>query len=193
MAPPALLTALDCDNQVHLIVGSNPLAGARCSKSLGVCAKPILIAPANATLHYGLQKRIDEGQVEWLKKNFDDDDLRRLGRDEVDGFVDAVFVTLGARHKLSTPSDLTMRYEHKANVQTARYTYFKPLSAPKDTCKYCRRAITLHLYSAFDLHRWPTPDRHNDIWQRMQVGFAHPARSCCVTAQRSRASCGTTR
>lgn len=103
MATPALLTALDCKDQIHLIVGSNPLAGARCSKSIEVGAKPKLIAPADATLHYGLQKRIEEGQAEWLKKDFEDDDLSKFGRDEVDGYVDAVFVTLGARNSLSKP------------------------------------------------------------------------------------------
>ncbi|KAL9088134.1 MAG: hypothetical protein Q9159_003252 [Coniocarpon cinnabarinum] len=101
MSTPALLTALNCKDQVHLIIGSNPLAGARCSKSIEVGANPKLIAPADATLHYGLQKRIEEGQVEWLKKEFEDEDLRTYGRDEIEGYADAVFVTLGATHALS--------------------------------------------------------------------------------------------
>ena len=101
MSPPALLTALDCKNNVHLIIGSNPLAGARCAKSIEAGARPKLIAPADAVLHYGLQKRIEEGQVDWLKKEFEDDDLKTLGREEIDWFVDAVFVTLGAKNKLS--------------------------------------------------------------------------------------------
>lgn len=101
---PALLTAVDASSHVHLIVGSNPLAGARCARSLEVGAKPILVAPENATLHYGLAKRIDEGEVEWLKRGFEDADLTTLGRTEVDGVVDAVFVTTGGKQSLGNRS-----------------------------------------------------------------------------------------
>lgn len=98
---PALLQAVESTDHVHLIIGSNPLAGARCSKSFEVGAKPKLIAPAEANLHYGMTKRIVEGQVEWLKRDFRDEDLTVLGREEVDNVVDAVFVTLGGHHPLS--------------------------------------------------------------------------------------------
>ena len=98
---PALLTAVDSVSHVHLIVGSNPLAGARCARSVEVGARPKLVAPVDAALHYGLQKRIDDGQVERLPRDFLDDDLRTLGREEVDRVVDAVFVTLGRTHPLS--------------------------------------------------------------------------------------------
>lgn len=97
----SLLTAVDSRSHVHLIVGSNPLAAARCAKSLEVGAKPIVIAPEGTDLHYGLQKRIDDGSVTWLKKSFEDHDLSTLGRDEIGGFVDAVFVTTGPRDPLS--------------------------------------------------------------------------------------------
>jgi uroporphyrin-III C-methyltransferase len=95
---PALLTAVDATSHVHLIVGSNPLAGARCTRSIEVGAKPILLAPEDSTLHYGLVKRIEAGEVKWLKRGFKDDDLTTLGREEVDGVVDAVFVTAGGKH-----------------------------------------------------------------------------------------------
>lgn len=95
--PPALLTAVDSTSHIHLIVGSNPLAGARCSKSLEVGARPILIAPETSNIHYGLQKRIEDNHVKWIKRDFQDVDLTTLGREEVDGVVDAVFVTSGAR------------------------------------------------------------------------------------------------
>jgi len=101
MAPISLLTAIDSTSHIHLIVGSNPLAAARCAKSLEVGAKPLLIAPETADLHYALQKRIDSGEVEWLKKSFEDEDVLRLGREEINGVVDAVFVTLGPRDPLS--------------------------------------------------------------------------------------------
>lgn len=99
---PALLTAVDSTHHVHLIIGSNPLAGARCTRALEVGARPVLIAPENASVHYGLMKRIDDGQVAWVKREFKDDDLTTLGREEVDQVVDAVFVTLGGKSALST-------------------------------------------------------------------------------------------
>ena len=95
--PAPLLTSLDSEGHVHLIVGSNPLASARCAKSIEVGAKPIILAPAEAEVHYVLAKRIEEGQVKWLKKSFEDTDLKTLGREEVDGVVDAVFVASGGK------------------------------------------------------------------------------------------------
>lgn len=104
METVSLLTAINCTRHVHLVIGSNPLAAARCTKSLEVGAKPILIAPETAELHYALQKRIDNGEVEWLKKAFEDNDVLQLGREEIGNVVDAVFVTIGPRDPLSTPS-----------------------------------------------------------------------------------------
>lgn len=101
MVSVSLLTAVDATSHVHLVVGSNPLAAARCAKSLEVGAKPILIAPETAELHYTLQKRIDNKEVEWLRKSFEDEDMLRLGRGEINGVVDAVFVTLPGRDTLS--------------------------------------------------------------------------------------------
>lgn len=92
---PALLAAVEAEHHVHIIVGSNPLAGARCTRSLEVGATVKLVAPPDADMHYGIAKRIEEGQVEWIKKDFSDDLLTTLGRDEVSNVVDMVFVTLG--------------------------------------------------------------------------------------------------
>jgi uroporphyrin-III C-methyltransferase len=97
----SLLAALDCKGNVHLIVGSNPLAAARCGQSLSAGAIPIVVAPDTADLHYALQKRIESGEVRWHKKAFGDNDLFTLGREEVDNVVDAVFVTSGPRDLLS--------------------------------------------------------------------------------------------
>jgi uroporphyrin-III C-methyltransferase len=99
----SLLAALDCKGSVHLIVGTNPLAAARCGQSLGAGASPVLIAPDTADLHYSLQKKIESGEVKWQKKVFDDSDLFTLGRAEIFNVVDAVFVTTGARDPLSGP------------------------------------------------------------------------------------------
>ena len=64
----------------------------------------MLIAPAGAHLHYSLLKKVEDGQVKWLKRNFLDGDLQDLGRDEVENVVDAVFVTLGGKNPLSMDS-----------------------------------------------------------------------------------------
>jgi len=100
--PPSLLTAIDSSSHVHLIIGSNPLARARCARCVEVGALAKLVAPEESHVHYGLLNRIEERQVEWIKRDFKDEDLTTLGREEVDYVVDAVFVTLGARHPLST-------------------------------------------------------------------------------------------
>lgn len=104
MAPP-LLTALDSVGHVHLIIGSNPLANVRCSKSIEVGAKPKVVAPADAVVHYILAKRIEDGEVEWIKKSFEDADISTLGRSEIDNVVDAVFVT-GNGKNVSSMGDL---------------------------------------------------------------------------------------
>lgn len=93
--PISLLIAQDSLRHVHLIIGANSLASARCAKSIEVGARPKIIAPADANLHHVLSKRIEDGEAEWIKKNFEEEDLRNLGRDEVENVVDAVFVTTG--------------------------------------------------------------------------------------------------
>ncbi|KAM0718311.1 hypothetical protein Q7P37_006643 [Cladosporium fusiforme] len=117
---PALLTAVDSTSHIHLIIGSNPLAGARCSKSLEVGATPILIAPDNGNLHYGLAKRMEEHKLQWIQRDFEENDLKTLGRDEVDGYVDAVFVTTGGRTSIVVQiSTLCRRLRIPVNVADA--------------------------------------------------------------------------
>lgn len=99
--PAPLLAALDAKDQIHLIVGANPLAAARCTKCLDVGAIPIVIAPEGAEIHSTLLQKIEDGRVRRIVREFQDDDLKTLGRDEVDNFVDAVFVTLGRHNPLS--------------------------------------------------------------------------------------------
>lgn len=99
--PDLMLTAQDASGHVHLIIGSNSLAGARCAKSLEVGALPKVVVPAEAEIHYALRNRIEEGKVEWIKKEFEEEDLQRWGRKEVDNVVDAVFVTTGGKNVLS--------------------------------------------------------------------------------------------
>ncbi|EEH34895.2 uroporphyrinogen-III C-methyltransferase [Paracoccidioides lutzii Pb01] len=100
--PVPLLAALDVKAQVHLIVGANPLAAARCSKCLDVGAIPIVIAPESVDIHSTLLQKIEDGRVRWIARIFQDDDLKTLGRGDVDHVVDAVFITLGRNNPLSS-------------------------------------------------------------------------------------------
>jgi len=117
---PALLTAQNCSGDIHLIVGSGPLAASRCSKSLEVGGQPILVAPEHDDLHFALAKHIDEGRLRWTKRDFEEQDLSTLGREEVDHVVDAVFVTTGPKHLLSIRiSTLCKRLRIPVNVVDA--------------------------------------------------------------------------
>lgn len=117
---PSLLTAVDATEHIHLVIGSNPLAGARCNRSLEVGAKPVLISPEHATIHYGLAKRIEENAVRWIKRDFEESDLTALGRPEVDGVVDAVFITTGGKSTASTNiSTICRRLRIPVNVADA--------------------------------------------------------------------------
>ncbi|OAA35218.1 Uroporphyrin-III C-methyltransferase [Beauveria brongniartii RCEF 3172] len=119
--PNVLLAGLDCRGSVHLVVGTNPLAASRCAASLAAGAHPVLVAPANASthLHYGLQAKIDDGSVKWERKPLDDEDLFRLGRAEVGGVVDAVFVTTGTRETNTHIATLCRRNRIPVNVVDA--------------------------------------------------------------------------
>lgn len=121
---PALLTAHDASGHIHLIIGSNPLASARCNRSLEIGAKPIVIAAPQAQIHYALQKKIDEGAVKWIDRSFQEADLRELGRPEVDSVVDAVFVTLGGKSPLSQTSSLLTKHTAYDPRQVLRYPRF---------------------------------------------------------------------
>lgn len=98
---PPLMTAWNAESQIHLIVGANPLAASRCAKSLELGARPIIIAPEMADMHFTLSEYIANGSAQWLRRDFQDGDLTSLGREEVDHVVDMVFVTLGGSHLLS--------------------------------------------------------------------------------------------
>lgn len=125
-----LLTAQDCREHVHLIIGSNPLAASRVSQSLSVGAKPILIAPVSATpattdseatptaagLHHTLANYISSGAITHLDRSFADEDLITLGRSEVDNVVDAVFVTQHDQSLAERVSALCKRKRIPVNV-----------------------------------------------------------------------------
>lgn len=97
-----LLTATNAKSQIHLIIGTNPLAAARCTKCLEVGAIPIIIgASPESGLPSTLSQKAEKGGLQWIQRDFKDEDLSTLGREEVDRFVDAVFVTLGRNDPLS--------------------------------------------------------------------------------------------
>ena len=114
-----MLASLDCRGHNHLILGSNPLAAARASSSLAAGAKPILIAPPSAEFHYGIQKHLDAGVLTHIPRAFDESDLLTLGRAEVDGVVDAVFITSAKDPQAARVSELCRRNRIPVNVVDA--------------------------------------------------------------------------
>ncbi|KAK2846395.1 hypothetical protein FQN49_005760 [Arthroderma sp. PD_2] len=115
-----LLTAINATSQVHLIIGSNPLAAARSAKCLDAGSRPILISPPDNKLPSTLSEGVEAGRVQWIQREFEDSDLSALGRDEVDHVVDAVFVTLDRTNPLSRHiSNLCRRMRIPVNVADA--------------------------------------------------------------------------
>ena len=120
MVSPPLLTAQDCSGLTHLVLGSGPLAAARCAKSVEAGANPTILASPQAVIHYTLAKLVEEGKVRWIQRDFEDSDLKTLGRDEVDNVVDAVFVTIGSKSPFSRHvSTLCRRLRIPVNVVDA--------------------------------------------------------------------------
>lgn len=105
-----LMTAWNVQSHIHLIVGANPLAAARCTKSLEAGARPVIIAPETTDMHFTLAEHIASGSARWVRREFEDGDLTTLGREDVDHVVDAVFVTLGGGHPLGGIVDITCLY-----------------------------------------------------------------------------------
>ncbi|KAJ5083190.1 hypothetical protein N7456_012617 [Penicillium angulare] len=133
-ATAPLMTAWNVEAHTHLIIGANPLAAARCSKSLEAGAHPIIIAPETADLHFTLAEQIASGKAQWLHRGFQDEDLTTLGREEVDGVVDMVFVTSSGSHEISSRiSKLCQRLRIPVNVSDApRLCSFTLLSTYSD-------------------------------------------------------------
>ncbi|KAA6408344.1 MAG: siroheme synthase [Lasallia pustulata] len=151
--PPPLLTAHDATGHVHLIIGSNPLASARCTRSIEVGAKPKVVAPADAEVHYALMKRIEDGEVEWIRQTFEEEMLTALGRVEVDNVVDAVFVTLGGKKASST---------HISTV-----------------CR--RRRIPVNVVDAPNLSTFTLLSTHSD--GPLQIGITTSGKGCKLAAR----------
>lgn len=173
---PAMLTAVDATHHVHLVIGANPLAGARCTQSLGAGATVKLIAPGDSDLHYGLRKRIEDGEVEWIRKAFTDEDLSTFGRDEVAFVVDAVFVTHGPRHPLSMADSMQIYCALTDDACRRTNFHFMPPAAYTRQCR--RRPKPQHFHAPLHIYRWTTPSRCHDVGQRLQVVRADSPRDC---------------
>ncbi|CDK25098.1 unnamed protein product [Kuraishia capsulata CBS 1993] len=89
-----LLVALNCRDEVHLIIGSSSLAATRIRSSLDGGAKPVLISPRLDSV--GLENLVDQEREGlpnlWIQRSFQTSDLTTLGRPEVENVVDRVFV-----------------------------------------------------------------------------------------------------
>lgn len=185
----SLLTATDCRSHVHLIIGSNPLAGKRCEQSLATGAKPILVTPdpgsppspttaaqppnntttATTTrpLHYGLAKLVEAGQVQWRRQAFAEDLLFTLGREEVGRVVDAVFVTtFGSSSTAPTNSSSSSSPSPTTAAATA-----EAISA---LCK--RNRIPVNVVDRPDLCTFSILSTHTD--GPLQVGITTNGRGC---------------
>ncbi|KAH8885658.1 uroporphyrin-III C-methyltransferase [Thozetella sp. PMI_491] len=116
----SLLTSVDARGHIHLIIGATPLAAARASTSLAAGAKPILIAaPSSEELQHGVRAHIDAGALAHLARPFQDSDLTTLGRPEIDGVVDAVFVTSARDPQAQHISEACRRKRIPVNVVDA--------------------------------------------------------------------------
>lgn len=100
--PVPLLTSVDCTNQVHLVIGDNGIASKRVTRSLEAGAACVLISPLNISeLHFELKNLVEKRSVKHIQREFQEGDLRTLGRAEVDNVVDMVFITLSPLDKRS--------------------------------------------------------------------------------------------
>lgn len=192
----SLLTATDNRGHVHLIIGSNSLAGKRCEQSLATGAKPILVAPdpdaqqqqaaAAAPLHYGLAKAIESGQVTWLRQPFTEDLLFSLGREEVRGVVDAVFITSTNRLELfGTPSPLPRSTETETQGQTSHDTEtaaIRTVSSAQDVSALCKRnRIPINVVDNAHLSSFTILSTHTD--GPLQIGITTNGRGCHLASR----------
>jgi uroporphyrin-III C-methyltransferase len=98
--PVPLLTSVDCTSQIHLIIGDNGIAAKRVVRSLEAGASCILISPVEKEeLHFDLKEFTERNRIKYVPRDFREEDLRTFGREEVDGIVDMVFVTLSPLDK----------------------------------------------------------------------------------------------
>ena len=170
--PPPLLTAIDSEGHVHLVIGSNPLASTRCAKSIEVGAKPKVIAPADAEVHYLLARRIEAGEVEWIKRSFRDEDVTSIGRDEVDNVVDAVFVTTCGKSAAGKLSSIIAESPMVIRDDT-------PGSSISELCR--RKRVPVNVVDAPNLCTFTLLSTHSD--GPLQIGITTSGKGCKLASR----------
>lgn len=160
-----LLTSQKSSGHVHLIIGANSIANARCARSIEVGAKAKVIAPADAEVHFAIRKKIDDGCIEWVQKGFEDADLSTLGREEVDYVVDAVFITGGEGDAQCIRPRSSL--DRRSLTQFFRLSHFQPLQTSADSRQCDRYAESMHFLAAFYVFRWAFADRCDHLRQRL--------------------------
>ncbi|KAK9458335.1 tetrapyrrole methylase [Dipodascopsis uninucleata] len=94
-----LMICQNCEEQVHLVVGSSALSLQRIARSLEYGARVILVAPNDDSSSENWQTDVREttaqsNRLTWIERDFSMKDLTTLGRQEVCNVVDMVFVAL---------------------------------------------------------------------------------------------------
>lgn len=91
-----LLASLCCSNEIHIVYGgTSNIAALRINSILASGANPILIQEASLeNFPESLQDQIKSEKVKWISQTYFKSQLLTLGREEVDRFVDRVFVSL---------------------------------------------------------------------------------------------------
>jgi uroporphyrin-III C-methyltransferase len=180
----SLLTAQHCAGHVHLILGANPLAAARAASSLAAGAKPILISPLSPSgtsssetqpqLHYSLTALITANTLTHLARAFSPSDLLTLGRDEVDGVVDAVFITSSSSLLSSSPSPPNPSSEEGEEQQEEGEKKTLTAASIAHLCK--RHRIPVNVVDAPELCSFSLLSVHAD--GPLQIGVTTNGRGC---------------
>ena len=91
-----LLASLNCRDEVHLVVGGvSFMAASRINSITNSGAETVLIDKSNREdFTVVIQQEIEKGKVKHVQRDFEIEDLRKHGREETEGVVDKVFVTL---------------------------------------------------------------------------------------------------
>lgn len=169
-----LMTVWNIESQIHLIVGATPLAAARCTKSLEAGARPVIIAPETTDMHFTLAEHIANGSAQWVRREFKDDDLTNLGREDVDHVVDAVFVTLGGGHPLGRIVDVTCLYRAQGWTDSCH--------TGLHISKLCRRLrIPVNVSDAPDLCSFTFLSTYSD--GPLHIGITTSGRGCKLASR----------
>lgn len=115
---------------------------ARVAKALDAGAVVKLISPGEEKeggLPSTLWKRVQDGQVEWMRREFVADDLTTLGREDVDRVVDRVFVTLPTECAQCKFGEIRVAKERKESSSSEyhRLLHLLPLPSLTDSCQRC--------------------------------------------------------